>query len=456
MPDQPSSHQQFTSQINKSVSVRPHPQLRIIPLADGFSVAYVPSHSQVVLLNQEASTFMTNMPEEGIVYDVSLDSYIDHLIQSGLLIAPQRTPTNHMTPNTLVVWLHITNRCNLRCHYCYLQKSNATMSLETGRAAIDSIVRMALQYRYAHIAIKYAGGEAPLCIDNIAAIHTYAREQADRFGIQVDGGVLSNGTTLTTQKLETLQRLGLQVMISLDGVGEFHDAQRPATSGMGSSSRVMQAIERAHRVGLKPNVAITVTQHNVAGLPQLVQWLLEHETMFNLQLYREHAPNESNVPSSFQEVRIIEALRQTYAVIAQNPPIWSVLNCLLDHSDLTSPHTHTCGMGHHYLVVGPDGQIAQCQMTIDQPITDLSASDPLAELRAYRGIQNISVEQKEVCQSCEWKYWCGGGCPVTIARHTGRNDQPSPSCNIYRSLYPDVVKLEGLRLLHWFKQRWKT
>lgn len=63
------------------------------------------------------------------------------------------------------------------------------------------------------------------------------------------------------------------------------------------------------------------------------------------------------------------------------------------------------------------------------------------------GVQNLSVEEKEGCKTCLWKYWCAGGCPLSTFRATGRYDVKSPNCHIYKALYPEVVRLEGLRLL---------
>lgn len=46
--------------------------------------------------------------------------------------------------HVLSAWLHMTDRCNLRCKYCYLPHSNVDLSLETGLAAIDATFRSAL------------------------------------------------------------------------------------------------------------------------------------------------------------------------------------------------------------------------------------------------------------------------------------------------------------------------
>ena len=67
-----------------------------------------------------------------------------------------------LSPQVLSAWLHLTDRCNLRCSYCYLPHVREDMSSETGRAAIDAIFRSAIVNNFQQIKLKYAGGESLL------------------------------------------------------------------------------------------------------------------------------------------------------------------------------------------------------------------------------------------------------------------------------------------------------
>jgi len=87
-------------------------------------------------------------------------------------------------------------------------------------------------------------------------------------------------------------------------------------------------------------------------------------------------------------------------------------------------------------------------MQIHKSVTNVHVVDLLALIRADRlGIQNLPVMEKEGCKTCEWKHWCAGGCPLETHRVTGRYDVKSPNCNIYKVLFPEALRLEGLRLL---------
>jgi radical SAM protein with 4Fe4S-binding SPASM domain len=123
---------------------------------------------------------------------------------------------------------------------------------------------------------------------------------------------------------------------------------------------------------------------------------------------------------------------------------------LLDKADMTSPHHHTCGVGQNYLVIDQHGGVAKCQMEMKSTITTVNTDDPLQMIRTdRRDVQGLAVEEKEGCRTCQWRYWCTGGCPIVTYRSTGRYDVKSPNCNIYKTLFPEVLQLEALRLLHY-------
>jgi uncharacterized protein len=348
----------------------------------------------------------------------------------------------------LTAWLHLTDRCNLRCSYCYLPHVREDMSPETGRAAIDATFRSALANGFKQVKLKYAGGEPLLRFPLIVELHQYAQALAEKHGIALEGVVLSNGTLLTAEMVTTLKSLGLRLMISMDGLGQYHDAHRPYAGGRGSFADVSEAVDLALANGLTPNISVTVSSRTADGLADVMAWILERGLPFSLNFYRENELSASHEDMRLDEQKIISGMLAAFKVIEENLPRRPFLGGIIDRANLSVSHTHTCGVGQNYLVFDQNGQIAKCQMHIRKPITDIHVADPLAVIRADQiGIQNISVEEKEGCKTCEWKHWCAGGCPLATYRATGRYDVKSPNCNIYKALFPEALRLEGLRLL---------
>lgn len=410
-----------------------------------------------VLLNEDAECFLNEFRTPRRVEEVAekYDEMRSPIIARELLAARLLKTSRHdrdvaetFSNDTLVAWLHLTNACNLRCDYCYIKKTNDHMELKTAQASIDAVIRSALQHRYPKIKIKYAGGEATLRFPHIAKLHEYAAEECARHDLALEEVILSNGTLIDAAMISQLKSMNIRLMISLDGVGEFHDTQRRYLHGDGSFQRIAQNIEAMLELDFSPHISITVTARNVAGLPAMINWILERDLTFGINFYRENYHSTNFEDLRFDEQKLITGLLTAFKEIEKNIPEYSLLNCLADRASLGSPHLTPCSAGKNYLVINQNGMIAKCQMEIEKPVTSIFASDPLAVLQnATLGLKNFPVDEREGCRDCTWRYRCAGGCPVETFRVTGRYDIKSPNCNIYKTIFPAILRLEGLRLM---------
>jgi uncharacterized protein len=432
-----------------TLSLQRHPLQRSLPLDDHYQVVFVPSLSRIAVLNRASRDLLDRFAEPLSLAALppTEQAAARQLYQLQLLLPPG-TGITPSEPDELIAWLHVTNACNLRCTYCYIHKTNDAMDAATARAAVDAIFRVARKHHYQKVALKYAGGEASLNLERVAEIHQHAAEWARDAGIGLRAVILSNGVALRQAALEQIQRLGLDLMISLDGPARVHDRQRPRMGGQGSFAAASAAILQARALGIPLTVSVTVTGSSVAALPELLAWLLQHDLHFTLNFYRACDARTGIAELRLDEARMIEGMRAAYRRIETQLPSYSLLGSLLDRSHLGAPHRRTCAVGENYLVIDHTGRVARCQMSIDQPITSIWDADPLIPIRQDpASIQNLPVDEKQGCRDCAWKYWCAGGCAVETFRATGRYDVQSPNCTIYQALYPEVIRLEGLRLL---------
>jgi uncharacterized protein len=313
---------------------------------------------------------------------------------------------------------------------------------------VDATFRSAIAHGYKQVKLKYAGGEPLLQYPMIRKLHGYARKVADQFAIDLEEVVLSNGTLLTDEIARELRSLDIHLMISLDGYGYYHNIHRPYAGGRGSFQDVADAAEMAIKSGVLPIISVTVSSRTADGLPEIIKWILEHGLSFGLNFYRENEFSASQDELRLDEQKIIHGMQAAFNVIEKDLPRKSLLGGLLDRANLAASHIHTCGVGKNYLVFDQNGQVAKCQMNMGKPVSSVNCSDPLALVRKdAAGIQNISVDEKDGCKACQWRYWCTGGCPLETHRTTGMYDVKSPNCSIYKALFPDVLRLEGMRLL---------
>jgi uncharacterized protein len=351
---------------------------------------------------------------------------------------------------TLTAWLHVTNACNLRCPYCYVNKSAEGMTEHTGRSAVEAIISSAVTHGFRAVKLKYAGGEASLNHRLMMTMHAHARALAAAEGLAVRATLLSNGVRLPTALIGTLKAEGIQVMISLDGVGARHDVQRPFANGRPSFHLVERTIGRLIELGHPPHLSITVTNRNADGLAEVVRFALARELTFSFNFFRDNDCAASFPDLRYQEDAMISAMLDAFGAIEERLPRWSVLGSVLDRGQLLQPRRRSCGVGEDYVVIDHKGRVAKCHMEIERTLGEVFSDDPLRLVqRDALTVQNLPVEEKEGCRDCSWRYWCSGGCAVATFRATGRYDVKSPNCNIYKAIYPRALRLEGLRLLRY-------
>ena len=368
------------------------------------------------------------------------------------LIHPDGQPPSPLIApsQVLTAWLHVTNGCNLRCPYCYVHKSAEAMDEPTGRAVVESVIASAQAHGFRTVKLKYAGGEASLNHRLVVTLHEYAAELAAASGLRLEATLLSNGVRLPERLVRTCKEAGIRVMISLDGVGDQHDVQRPFANGRPSFHLVERTIAELIDHGCAPHLSVTVTGRNANGLPDVVRFALERDLTFSINLFRDNECAATAPDLRYEEEEIITSLRAAFEVIERSLPRWSVLGSVLDRGQLMQPRQRSCGVGQDYLVIDQNGRVAKCHMEIERTLGDVFSGDPLTLVRQDRtSALNLLVEEKEGCRDCTWRYWCSGGCSVATFRATGRYDVKSPNCNIYKAVYPDALRLEGLRLLRY-------
>ena len=431
----------------------------ISALPDQHSVTFAPHNPrQIAVLNSAARQLLESVTRP-IVLTQALFLAPESATSATLrgtfqlaalgLLQPLNAATTRapVTSRTLSAWLHLTDACNLRCPYCYVTKSADRMDEATGRAAIDAVFRSALRNGYHAVKLKYAGGEPTLHFDLVRSLHTHATALANESGLALQEVILSNGVALTSDMLDFLRAAGIRQMISLDGLGTDHDDQRPFENGAPSSGHVLQAIDRAIARGLRPHISISVRPENLASLAETVRFVLDRDLLFNLNFVREELP-----ASAGWEAEFIAGIQAALAVIEARLPQRRLIDGLLDRCTFAGAHDYPCGVGRDYIAVAPSGTVARCHMTLTQPVGDVWAEDPLEAIRATTSdaeFQVSSVDTRTDCRNCTWRSICAGGCPLQTARTRGRQDVASPYCKIYQAILPELVRLEGLRILKW-------
>jgi uncharacterized protein len=326
------------------------------------------------------------------------------------------------------------------------------MSVETGEAAVRSLVESARTHGYHAIKLKYAGGEASLNWRLVVHLHEFARKLTASCGLDLQATLLTNGVGLQPAFQQFLRESDIRVMISLDGVGNVHDRQRPLLSGRPSFKFVDRTITDLLDAGITPHASITITGRNQGDLGDVVAYALGRGVTFSLNFFRDNDCASTFSDLQFEQEGMIRAFGDATRALEENLPAWSLLGSILDRGQLLTPSERVCGVGEDYVVVDHRGGVAKCHMEIERTIGDVFRDDPIQLIRNDKTtVLNLSASEKEGCRDCTWQNWCAGGCSVATFRATGRFDVKSPNCQIYKAIYPLALRMEGLRLLKYGK-----
>jgi len=129
------------------------------------------------------------------------------------------------TANTERLMLMMTRSCQLRCGYCWVEKTETGPSLPIAVAqeAIDWLMHSKRQ----KLEIQFFGGEPTTQWDTLLTLLNYARTHPNRNGRALEFIVTTNGIGMSEERARQLSAPDLLVLFSLDGDATTHRRFRP-------------------------------------------------------------------------------------------------------------------------------------------------------------------------------------------------------------------------------------
>lgn len=178
--------------------------------------------------------------------------------------------------------VEVTRRCDFKCLYCSANvrgvcETGFDMSLDTARRVVDFIFSSAGP----EVQIEFQGGEPLLNYDVVRFIITYAGKKNEIAKKRLSFSLITNFSTMDTERLDFLARQGVNLCTSLDGPRDIHDACRISPDG--SSHEVaavwLRGLYNICDSGLytkmsNPNAVATVTRFSLAAPERVVDEFL--------------------------------------------------------------------------------------------------------------------------------------------------------------------------------------
>jgi uncharacterized protein len=202
--------------------------------------------------------------------------------------SPQQVREYLQTHGSHQLLLETTQRCNLRCKYCYYgehyKKSRShggdSMRFSVARKAIDDYMTNYRQSRshnpFRKANISFQGGEPLINYGLIKeAVHYCSQMYSDCI---TNFTITTNGVLLYEDILDFLTSHNFGIIISLDGDKPNHDRSRIREDGSGSFDQAFDAVQRLrkHHPGYS-RLGISVRLDYRTDLKALEQFIAEQE-----------------------------------------------------------------------------------------------------------------------------------------------------------------------------------
>ena len=379
--------------------------------------------------------------------NVEESSVLDALASRGVVIDMANNATvqvSQISRKSASYWFHVTNRCNLRCTYCYINKDAEGMSIETARMTTARIIRDCKEKGITLVNFKFAGGEPMLAIPVIREVIRVAQSDAGE-SCRANYGIITNATAMTPSNALFLKENGILVSVSLDGPQSSNDKARLYTDGSGSYADIIRGIDHLRNVGIQPLILTVVSPGNMEALPEFMKWLISEGLCSRFSFCRDKEVLERYGMRRYQE-DLSRYLRETYVVLGENiPSIPMDRFHNTGNLNFSGRRTRYCGRGINGYAVSHTGKFALCQETIGSPVVIGSGNH-------ISGFEDMDLASEDIsechgCRSCQWRYVCGGDCPELKRKFFGSSSRPSPYCSVLQAVIPQLIDLRGKQLV---------
>ncbi len=362
-----------------------------------------------------------------------IEKDLNGLKEQELLFKEEVNVSPIKSSNIKALCLHICHDCNLRCRYCFADEGayhseREFMSEQTAKKAIDFLIANSGNRNV--LEVDFFGGEPLMCLQTIKNVVAYARGKAEKSGKKFLFTTTTNALLLDDDAIEFFNREMENVVLSLDGRKEVHDAIRKTKNGKGSFDAVIGNIKKfvKSRGDKSYYVRGTFTAKNTDFSNDVI--FLAESGFDSISMepvvtdIDDLAIKESHLPEICSEY---ENLCEKYLEKYENGKGFNFFhfNIDLDGGVCLQKKVSACGAGNEYFSVVPNGDIYPChQFAGDKDFL----MGNVYEGKLNDGIRNkfasASLFTREDCGDCFAKFICSGGCAANNYHFEGDINKP--------------------------------
>ncbi len=369
--------------------------------------------------------------EQRAVYE----SEIAELEKEGLFLKAEPTAYPLKSNEVKALCLHICHDCNLRCRYCFADEGayhseREFMPESTALKAIDFLIANSGARKV--LEVDFFGGEPLMCLQTIKNVVKYAREQGARHGKKFLFTTTTNALLLDDDAIEFFNAEMENVVLSLDGRKEVHDAVRKTVNGKGSFDLVIDKIKKFVSLRGDKNYYVrgTFTARNLDFSKDVLFLAESGFDSISLEPVVTDIPDlaikEEHLPAICAEYENLcdEYLKKRAQGKGFN---FFHFNVDLEGGPCLSKRVSACGAGNEYFSVTPNGDIYPChQFAGDADFLMGNVFEGKLDKKIRSKFANSCLFTRKGCENCFAKFICSGGCSANNYHYMGDINTPYP------------------------------
>lgn len=344
----------------------------------------------------------------------------EHLRAGGYLSESEGEPA----PAALrSAYLHVTQRCNLRCRFCYSEDEGRNVLPDPSAEELETAIELLATMGTRRLIIS--GGE-PLLRADLPDLARLAREAG--FGEIV---VLTNGLLVTRESVLPLRDVIDCLGIAFDGCGPDDVAHLRGSQRFG---RLVEAVRTCLDAGIAVRIMPTLHAGNLEDLDSYAEIARSLGASLGFSL----------LTAPLSELGELALGEKDLAALGRRAAMGGIgIEDSLSSGGISV--RRSCGAGVRTLSVAADGTIYPCHMLHDPRLAMGNAFTDDAEAvrtsEVARTFAAFDAADTERCGACSFRHLCAGGCRARAYLNTGSVTACDPYCALSRSYYECMGEL---------------
>lgn len=387
----------------------------------------------------------------------NIHSEIKSLVEQNLLYTEEKYLLEVISDKKInhsmkAICLHIAHDCNLKCKYCFAAEGDyktgkKLMSLEIAKKSVDYLIANSKGRK--KLEIDFFGGEPLLNFDVVKETVLYAKSLESIHNKSFYFTITTNGVLLTEEISDFINDNMDNIVISIDGRRETHDAIRFDLAGNGSYSRIVPKAQKllSNRKEKSYFVRGTFTRENmdfskdVMHLADLGFKEISVEPVVGTGMSLHFAESDIDIINAEYENL---ALQYISRLEGSEPFRFYHFNINIFDGPCVHKRITACGAGSEYFAISPEGDLYPCHQFVgEEDFLVGNVFDGITNHKLGETLSNTSVLTKDDCKKCWAKLFCSGGCHANAFFSNGSIDKPnSISCALQRKRIECAIMIQ--------------